>query len=67
MDLIAIVLVEGFNILKGAFDIFKGAFTGDWALMWEGIKTVFTAIWTGIKEALSVALTGINDYIKTVF
>jgi len=67
IELLTIAFVEGWNILKGTFDIFKGLFTGDWALMWEGIKTVLTAVWNAMKNIISVLGTAIRDYIKTVF
>lgn len=39
------ILSGALDILLGIFDIFAGIFTGDWDMVWEGVKGVFGAVW----------------------
>ncbi len=66
-ELIGIIFTEWFAILWGSFDIFKGIFTGNWSLMWEGLKTILSATWNAMKLIISTIGTAINTYVKTIF
>ncbi len=49
------------DVLIGLFDIFAGIFTGDWGMVWNGIKEVFLGIWNGIKGILSATLESLKN------
>jgi len=65
------VLIEGlagvfegaFTAIRGVWDAFKGAFTGDWESSWEGVKQIFEGIFTILE---SVARAGL-DLVKVQF
>ena len=47
---IATSLETTLNVLTGLFDVFSGLFTGNWELVWKGIKEIFEVIWNGIRD-----------------
>lgn len=52
-----IKVITGFvNIVTGIVKVFKGLFTGDWALMWEGVKQIFTGAFQAILGAIQTWL-----------
>ena len=65
-NIIASVLEMVLNVLVGLFDVFSGLFTGNWELMWTGVKEIFSGIWEGIKGILSAALEAIKGIADTV-
>ncbi len=52
-----------FKIFGGFFDFFKGLFTGDFDLMFSGIKDMFGGLWDLIKSPFKA----IGDFFKNVF
>lgn len=52
-----------FKIFGGFYDFFKGLFTGDFDLMFSGIKDVFGGLWDLIKAPFKA----IGDFFKNVF
>jgi phage-related protein len=44
------------TMITGVFNFFKGLFTGDWALMWEGVKQIFSGALTAIVGAVQTYL-----------
>ena len=46
---ISVLLKTVLNVIIGVLDIFIGIFTGDWKRVWQGVRTVFSAVWNGIK------------------
>lgn len=52
-----------FRIFGGFFDFFKGLFTGDFDLMFSGLKDAFGGIWDLIKSPFKA----IGDFFKNVF
>ena len=55
------------RIIKGIFDVFAGAFTGDWSRVWEGIKGIFGGIWNAISAIFSQILDTIILIAKTAW
>lgn len=55
------------RIIKGIFDVFAGAFTGDWSRVWEGIKGIFGGIWNAISAIFSQILDTIILVAKTAW
>lgn len=66
-EVIKSVVTNGLAIMWGVFDVFKGLFTGNWSLMWEGIKTIVTSAWTALVEIVTSIGTAINTYVKEIF
>ena len=52
-----------FTIFGGFFDFFKGLFTGDFDMMFGGLKDMFGGIWDLIKAPFKA----IGDFFKNVF
>src|SRR5699024_189598 len=52
---IKVVITGTLDIIMGAVNIFSGLFTGDFSLMWEGVKQIFTGaigiVWGLIKNS----------------
>lgn len=59
-DAIISIFANVLDWLKGNLKIFIGFFTGDWALMWEGIKQAASAAWEAIKTGLSAFLSALD-------
>ena len=54
------------GVLGGLIDFITGVFTGDWALAWSGVASIFTSIWDGIKGVGEGVLNGIKAMINGV-
>lgn len=44
------------KILSGLIDFLTGVFTGDWKLMWAGIKQIFGGIWDAIGTTIEAVI-----------
>lgn len=64
-QIIESVLKTVLDALMGLFDIFAGAFTGNWKQVWTGIKEFFGAIWDAILGILKNAINGVTGFINT--
>ena len=40
-QIIASVLGAALDTLSGLWDVFKGIFTGDWEMAWNGVKEIY--------------------------
>lgn len=64
------ILGGALKVLTGMFDFWVGLFTGDWEMMWRGVKETFSGIWeaiTGIfKSKINIITHGINTVIKGI-
>ena len=49
------------QIITGLWMIFAGIFSGDWSLMWDGVKKVFSGVW----DAICNAAEGFWNRLKT--
>ena len=63
---IATTLETILNVLTGLFDVFSGLFTGNWVLLWQGVKEVFEGIWNGIKDWFDNILNTMKDILDVV-
>lgn len=54
LDAVDLVFTTVRKIFDGFITFFKGVFSGDWKMAWEGIKQVFIAIWDFIKGAFRI-------------
>lgn len=50
----------------GFFDIITGLFTGDWEMVWEGVKGVFGGVWDFIVNTFTNALDMLRGIADTV-
>ena len=53
---IRMIVQGGLNVIRGIINIFKGLFTGDFSLMWQGIKQVFSGALLAIGGILRATL-----------
>ncbi len=60
------ILGATMDVLLGIFDIFAGIFTGDWSMVWEGVKGVFGAIWNYIVSTFKNILNTLKGVANTV-
>ena len=63
---ISVLLKTVLNVIIGVLDIFIGIFTGDWKRVWQGVRTVFSAVWNGIKGIANAAFSTIKK-VTNVF
>ena len=54
------------GVLGGLIDFITCVFTGDWALAWSGVASIFTSIWEGIKGVGEGVINGIKAMINGV-
>ncbi len=43
------------NILDGLIQFVKGVFTGQWSMVWDGLKKIVGAVWDWIKNTIKTA------------
>lgn len=65
-QMISDILGTALDVLTGLFDVFAGLFTGDWDMMWTGVKEVFSGIWEGIQNLLSTYLEMLKNTADVV-
>lgn len=59
---IANILQTVFGVLENLFIVFQGLFTGNWELMWQGVKGIFSTVWNdGIVAIFKTALKGLKS------
>lgn len=63
-DVIKTVVVTYLKVIRDVFNVFKSAFTGDWAGAWKNVKMIFTDIWDGLGRIASDALDVIKTYVE---
>ena len=63
---IAIQLKMVLGVITGIFDIFSGLFTGDWKLVWQGVKEIFSSVWNGIKGLFGNVLNTIKGIAQVL-
>lgn len=64
---IANILQTVFEVLENLFIVFQGLFTGNWGLMWQGIKGVFSSIWNdGIVAIFETAVNGLKEIADVI-
>ena len=67
-DNLSKILGAALDVLMGLFDVFAGLFTGNWELMWNGIKEIFGGIWDNIKvifkDSINGIISNINNFIR---
>nr|DAT47334.1 MAG TPA: minor tail protein [Caudoviricetes sp.] len=54
-------------VFTGLTDFLKGVFTGDWKLVWTGLKTFFEGIWDAIVGCLKASVNLIVGALNTVY
>ena len=65
-QLIADTLSVALDVIIGIFDIFVGLFTGNWDMMWQGIKEVFGSVWDFLVNTFKNMLNTLRGIADTV-
>ena len=63
---IAVNLEMILGVITGIFDVFSGLFTGNWDLVWTGIKEIFSSLWEGMKGIFENTLNTIMGIAEVV-
>ncbi|MGG4503829.1 hypothetical protein [Paenibacillus polymyxa] len=53
------------DVLGGVIDFLTGVFTGNWSLVWDGIKQIVVGIWEGITGAIKAAFNNVIGVINS--
>jgi tape measure domain-containing protein len=68
------LISDAFDIIEGIFEVIRGLFTGDWSLLWKGVKDVFSGAWhfmtdwlTGELKIWGQAFSAAWSFIKELF
>ena len=64
LSAVASVIETVLDVIIGLVQVFKGVFTGDWQMVWDGVKTIFEGIWNGIKGILSSVLEALKGAVN---
>lgn len=65
-DIVTSVVNTAIGVLGGLIDFITGVFTGDWALAWSGVASIFTSIFDGIKGVCEGVMYGIKSAINGI-
>lgn len=64
----AVMSIEGIlQTLTGAFELIAGILTGDWSLMWQGLKDIGEGSLNAIVGLFGVKMSDIVNYFQTQF
>lgn len=63
MQTILQVISGVLDIITGVFKVFTALLTGDWGLLWEGIKQIASGAWQIISSIISGALENIGHIV----
>lgn len=59
------------SIFQGVIDFLTGIFTGNWELVWTGVKEIFQGIWdllvSIVKGVINAVITIINAFISVFY
>lgn len=50
MKLVENIINDVLTAIEGIFDVFAGAFTGNWEQVWNGVKEIFSGVWGTIID-----------------
>lgn len=59
------ILGGAFKIIRGIFDVIAGLLTGDWARVWDGIKSILSGAWQVILGLVKLGLGMIRLALST--
>lgn len=65
-EFVSIIFKTHLEVIKSAFSMWIGIFTGDWDKAWKGFKGIFKATWDGIVSIFGTQIDWIMSKIKTV-
>lgn len=65
-DIVTSVVNTAIGVFGGLIDFITGVFTGDWALAWSGVASIFTSIFDGIKGVCEGVMYGIKSAINGI-
>lgn len=66
-EVIKAVFGAALDVLADLFAIFSDLFSGNWAQLWEDVKTLISDVWNGIVNIVSTILESLWNVISSVF
>lgn len=57
------ILNGALDVVMGVFTVIKGLFTGDWSLIWDGVRQVVD----GAIQMVGSLLTGMKEHVSAIF
>ncbi|MCG7314933.1 hypothetical protein MHL30_17580 [Priestia flexa] len=64
-EVIKTIVNTAINIVMGLVKVFAGLLTGDFDLMWEGVKQIVSAAWSFLKSIVSIGINFVSSIVKT--
>lgn len=64
IEFIKDAIVAVIRVLNGVITFLQGVFTGDWELIWEGVKLIFSGVFKALGAVLSGALNVVIGLIN---
>lgn len=64
---LAKVFEGAFTAIEGLWNTFKGLFTGDWDLMWKGIKQIFEGVLLALEGVVTTAFGFVQIAFETAY
>lgn len=59
-------IVKGvFEVIGGLLKVFAGVFTGNWQLLWSGVKDIFKGIWDSFKGIVGGVINAVIGILNT--
>lgn len=59
-------IVKGvFEVIGGLLKVFAGIFTGNWQLLWSGVKDIFSGIWNSFKGIVGGVINAVIGILNT--
>lgn len=59
-------IVKGvFEVIGGLLKVFAGLFTGNWQLLWSGVKDIFKGIWDSFKGIVGGVINAVIGILNT--
>lgn len=59
-------IVKGvFEVIGGLLKVFAGIFTGNWQLLWSGVKDIFKGIWDSFKGIVGGVINAVIGILNT--
>jgi phage-related protein len=58
------IIIGVLDVIMGLYKVFKGIFTGDWKMIWEGVKQIFAGVWAAIEGIVVGAFEILKGVVK---
>lgn len=61
------IITGTLGVISGVFKVFSSLLKGDWAGLWEGVKSITASLWNGITNILKGFVKGASNVLATFF